>query len=604
MASIIEKRDKATFIDHKLDPRLDTGIFGYIEFFRAAGVTGWVVNFSKPETPILVQAKLDGIVVGSGNTVIERADVAGIAQLEGKFGFQIAWHWSRLASAIKNYRDDEQPPIDIVTQLDPRPILSPPRPTAAEIRKWLKSEGFFALSLQPFSVPWLRAIADLPTPKETSASPRIAGFVEAAMFSQTGETTTVIGWLVGQAETIFWLEDSKGTLHPLDFSHQFFRQDVYDSIAKNMGGNFSGCGFIAVIETPINQGTLKLRALSEGGCYTLCEMTPDNLSSDPLTAARWLFSLQSPLSDFSQRVQTIDTLILSPLIKAHTDGFADLPVKTIQLGFATERPLVSIVIPLFGRIDFVEHQLIEFTLDHWLLQHAEILYVLDDRSLVEDFVSHAQYLHRLYKVPFKWIWGDANRGFSGANNLGVQHAKGSYLLFMNSDVFPKQSGWLLPLVENLANDADLGAVGPRLVFADGSIQHAGMVFMRREELGIWINHHPNMGLDPSLDPIKEITRVPAITGACLLIRRHDFERIEGWDSGYLIGDFEDSDLCLKLRAAGLGVAYNPNVQLVHLERQSFKLLDQDAFRHRVTLYNAARHQTRWKHMITSSGEAG
>jgi len=106
-----------------------------------------------------------------------------------------------------------------------------------------------------------------------------------------------------------------------------------------------------------------------------------------------------------------------------------------------------------------------------------------------------------------------------------------------------------------------------------------------------------MGLDPSLDPYRELTVLPAITGACLAMRRADYDRIGGWDTGYLIGDFEDSDLCLKLRSNGLQVAYLPTVQLTHLERQSFKLLGQGDFRTRVVIYNANRHQTRWSRLL-------
>ena len=135
------------------------------------------------------------------------------------------------------------------------------------------------------------------------------------------------------------------------------------------------------------------------------------------------------------------------------------------------------------------------------------------------------------------------------------------------------------------------------LFADGSIQHAGMEFMRRDELGIWVNHHPMMGIDPRLDPNQGLALMPSITGACLAMRRSDFDRLGGWDTGYLIGDFEDSDLCLKLRSDGLKVAYLPSVQLTHLERQSFKLLGQDEFRTRVVIFNAVRHQTRWQHVI-------
>src|SRR3546814_13338009 len=81
-------------------------------------------------------------------------------------------------------------------------------------------------------------------------------------------------------------------------------------------------------------------------------------------------------------------------------------------------------------------------------------------------------------------------------------------------------------------------------------------------------------------------------------------RISDWSSDVcssdlLIGDFEDSDLCLKLRNEGMKIAYLPTVQLTHLERQSFKLLGENEFRTRVVIYNAVRHQERWKKLIES-----
>ena len=126
-----------------------------------------------------------------------------------------------------------------------------------------------------------------------------------------------------------------------------------------------------------------------------------------------------------------------------------------------------------------------------------------------------------------------------------------------------------------------------------------MEFLRREELGIWINHHPRMGLAPTLDPHKQMTTVPAVTGACLMVRRKDFDSLAGWDTGYLIGDFEDSDLCLKLRDAGFSIGYLPDVELTHLERQSFKLLGEGDFRTYVVILNATRHQNRWQSLLES-----
>ena len=120
-----------------------------------------------------------------------------------------------------------------------------------------------------------------------------------------------------------------------------------------------------------------------------------------------------------------------------------------------------------------------------------------------------------------------------------------------------------------------------------------MEFIRHEELGIWVNHHPNKGLDPILDDRNGLVEVAAVTGACLAIRRKDFDRVGGWDTGYLIGDFEDSDLCLKIRKEGMKVGYLPDIQLTHLERQSFTQIGDDDFRTRVVIYNAVRNQERW-----------
>ena len=104
---------------------------------------------------------------------------------------------------------------------------------------------------------------------------------------------------------------------------------------------------------------------------------------------------------------------------------------------------------------------------------------------------------------------------------------------------------------------------------------------------------PRLGLDPSFDPAKGLTELPAVTGACMIMRRQDFDNVGGFDQGYLIGDFEDSDLCMKVQVAGLKVGYLPEATLTHLERQSFRLLGDGSFRNLVVRFNAWRHHQRW-----------
>lgn len=441
-------------------------------------------------------------------------------------------------------------------------------------------------------------------PGATESSMKALGFLEAASSSPLTHDTVVVGWVVHGPEVEVWLENEYGDAYSLKDAYRPPRPDVEAAHGSAFGRASRQAGFIARLEGMMPGEKLKLMAKRPADKTPTVLSATDcgSLDASPAGAARWLFGLGTPMNQLHKRLALVDEPVIERLIEYTREGWVDLPVESRQLGVPLAAPVVSVIVPLYGRSDFVEHQLIEFIRDPWFKANAELVYVLDDPQLVDRFREQAEALYRLYQLPFKWVWGGANRGFSGANNLGASHSRGSHLLFLNSDAFPQQPGWLEDLLDVLAKNPKIGAVGPRLVFADGSIQHAGMQFLRREELGIWINHHPSMGLDPSLDPHSKLTVVPAVTGACLAMRRADYDRIGGWDTGYLIGDFEDSDLCLKLRADGMQVAYQPGIQLTHLERQSFKLLGQGDFRTRVVIYNANRHQTRWRELLGASAQ--
>lgn len=423
------------------------------------------------------------------------------------------------------------------------------------------------------------------------------GFLEGVAVCDSINQSVVVGWVISKPNTKIWLKDQFNNIYSLEEAFWQYRQDVDDSVGFEFSQINQKSGFVARISGLKKSAQLSLCALNDEGICVLSERVSTILSENPIVAANWLFAIQSPQSQLLNRFNLVDQPILSRLIDQRLTSMKSLPIIQRSFGFIPNDPTVSLIIPLYGRYDFVEHQLIEFSRDSWINSHAEIIYVIDDRRIYENFVAESSNLYRLYKIPFKFIWGEENRGFSGANNLGAKNAKGKYLLFLNSDVFPQNPFWLESLIDVLEDNSDIGAVGPRLVFADGSIQHAGMEFQYKDDLNIWVNHHPNIGLDASFDPSTELTKMQAITGACLLISKDNFERIDGWDGSYLIGDFEDSDLCLKLDQIGLSVAYNPHVQLIHLERQSFKLFGEQNFRTKVMMYNAALHQTRWAPII-------
>ena len=114
----------------------------------------------------------------------------------------------------------------------------------------------------------------------------------------------------------------------------------------------------------------------------------------------------------------------------------------------------------------------------------------------------------------------SNAGFAGANNAGVGLARGRLLLLLNSDVLPDRPGWLGTMREFYDATPDIGALGPKLLYEDDSIQHAGMYFYQPARLAdvgrrpLLQGHAPQ----PARRPTSRAP-VPAVSGACMMIDR-------------------------------------------------------------------------------------
>lgn len=452
--------------------------------------------------------------------------------------------------------------------------------------------------LPPFGDSWRLLVAG--TEGQHASHDEADGNLEYAACG--GAIAIVSGWCLGSnPDVLFWLETTDGRIHQLDDAVRRPRQDVTDTLGMRFPESEPEAGFCVNVAAAVGD-IVRLRALVGMDIFDLSEIAVRPLPRDARRAAEQVFGQSaSSINDFLEFAVRIASPILSGVLERRAASWLDLQERVSVHGEPQGQPDVSVVVPLYGRIDFVEHQVVEFSRDDWFLKHAELIYVIDDPAILNAFTTMAPNLYALYRVPFRVIWGKVNRGFSGANNLGAKYARGRQLLFLNSDAIPQAAGWLRILSNVLDADPGRGAVAPRLVFADGSIQHARMTFRRREDLGVWVNHHPYMGLDPALDPAgTEDIEVAAVTGACLLVSRQDFDSVEGWDTGYLVGDFEDSDFCLKLRTAGKKIVYTPAVQLTHLERQSFSTIGGSSFRMKVVVYNAARHQARWEDVLNEA----
>jgi GT2 family glycosyltransferase len=279
-----------------------------------------------------------------------------------------------------------------------------------------------------------------------------------------------------------------------------------------------------------------------------------------------------------------------------TDGLA---IETVdQHGTPPREPEVSIVVPLYRRVEFLEQQLAQFVHDPEISQ-ADLVYVLDSPGDADYLRPFAAQLFRLYGVPFRLAVLTKNGGFSAVNNLGASIARGRLLLLLNSDVLPSGPGWLSKMIAFYDSTPNVGALAPKLLYEDDSIQHAGLYFDRPPGSHVWSNEHYFKGLYYNLPAANVSRAMPAVTGACMMIAATLYRQLGGLRGRYIQGDYEDSDLCLRLRDMGHESWYFPDVELYHLEGQSYLSTE----RQLTSEYNKWLHTSIWDEAIAGIMEA-
>ena len=268
--------------------------------------------------------------------------------------------------------------------------------------------------------------------------------------------------------------------------------------------------------------------------------------------------------------------------------------------YAPATPSVSLIVPIYGRYDFISHQLAQFASDPSMRGH-EIIYVIDDPRIAGEVRESCGYLAPIFHVSFKVLYLEKNMGYAGANNAGVRVASAENILLLNSDVFPCNTGWLDKLVDRAGEKLNTTLLGARLLYDDDSIQHDGMSFDQAFWLdNLWINEHHGKGLPANLFGSSDgMESRECVTGACILMTKENYEKLGGFDENYILGDFEDSDLCLKARDIGLNVAIAEDITLYHLERQSQSMVTPDRWKSELTYYNCWLHSNKWHDRIVA-----
>jgi GT2 family glycosyltransferase len=175
---------------------------------------------------------------------------------------------------------------------------------------------------------------------------------------------------------------------------------------------------------------------------------------------------------------------------------------------------------------------------------------------------------------FRIINDDSSFNYSALNNKAVKYSKNDILIFLNDDTEILTPNWLDHLMNNAARPR-IGAVGAKLLYPNGTIQHAGVI------LGIGgVAGHAFRSMQKDtpvqMNRANISQNLSAITGACLAVEKSKFESVMGFDEKYLKVAFNDIDLCLKLLTKGYKNLYLPEVVLKHYESYTRGYEDTDS----------------------------
>ncbi len=228
-----------------------------------------------------------------------------------------------------------------------------------------------------------------------------------------------------------------------------------------------------------------------------------------------------------------------------------------------EKPLVSIVIPNKDHMEDLS-RCVESILQKSSYPNYEIL-VVENNSETKEIFDYYKVLEHHENIRVVTYEGDFN--YSRINNFGVSFAKGKYVLLLNNDMKVITREWMEELLM-YAQRPDVAAVGGKLYYADNSIQHAGIVIGLGAHRAAGHTHYKDdkmhLGYMGRLCYAQDVT---AVTGACLLVGREQYDEVGGLDEAFSVA-FNDVDFCLKLRRAGYLNVFTPFCELFHYESKS------------------------------------
>lgn len=223
-------------------------------------------------------------------------------------------------------------------------------------------------------------------------------------------------------------------------------------------------------------------------------------------------------------------------------------------------PLVSLLIPTRDGIDILK-PCVDTILATTEYPNFELL-IIDNRSFCPETLHYMEQVQRRDGRVRVLRW-PTSFNYSAINNFGVEAARGSLIGLVNNDVEPLNGHWLTEMVSQACRP-EIGCVGAKLYYPQGSVQHAGVITGIGGVAGHAHRFFPAED-DGYCGRLKLTQNLSAVTAACLLVRRSVYEEVGGLNETDLAVAFNDVDFCLKVRRAGYRNLWTPHAELIHHE---------------------------------------
>lgn len=232
-------------------------------------------------------------------------------------------------------------------------------------------------------------------------------------------------------------------------------------------------------------------------------------------------------------------------------------MNRVRYALVGSKPKVSIVICTRDRADLLA-SCVDSIVKRSTYSNYEVVIVDNGSTEPATF----RLFDRLSPERFRILRDESAFNFSALNNRAVQAARGDYVCLLNNDIEILTAGWMEEML-SFGTQPDVGAVGARLWYPDGGLQHAGVILGL---VGIASHFHRNL----KRGDLGYFCRAAlhqsfsAVTGAALMIKKSIYREVNGLDEQLPV-TFNDIDFCLRVRAAGYRNVWTPYAEMIHHE---------------------------------------